>query len=83
MCLKPFMKMANVNIDKVFIESCTNSRIEDLRSATWVVKNYKVHEKVKALIVPGSYHVKRKAEKEGLDKIFIQAGFGWREPTRL
>ncbi|MBS4206628.1 3-isopropylmalate dehydratase large subunit [Bacillus sp. FJAT-50079] len=67
-------------IDKVFIGSCTNSRIEDLRLASKIVKGYKVHEGIHAIVVPGSYHVKRKAEEEGLDVIFKEAGFEWREP---
>ncbi|NOL48848.1 3-isopropylmalate dehydratase large subunit [Pelistega europaea] len=70
-----------ISIDKVFIGSCTNSRIEDLREAASVIKGRKVAANVKqALIVPGSGLVKAQAEKEGLDKIFIEAGFEWREP---
>ena len=70
-----------IKIDKVFIGSCTNSRIEDLRAAAVVAKGRKVADNVKlALVVPGSGLVKAQAEKEGLDKIFIEAGFEWREP---
>jgi len=70
-----------VNVDKVFIGSCTNSRIEDLRAAADVAKGNKVADNVKlALVVPGSGLVKQQAEAEGLDKIFVEAGFEWREP---
>lgn len=70
-----------INIDKVFIGSCTNSRIEDLQEAADVIKGRKVADNVKlAMVVPGSGLVKQQAEKEGLDKIFIEAGFEWREP---
>ena len=70
-----------IKVDKVFIGSCTNSRIEDLRNAAAVIKGRKVAANVKqALIVPGSGLVKAQAEKEGLDKVFIEAGFEWREP---
>ncbi|VAW70777.1 3-isopropylmalate dehydratase large subunit [hydrothermal vent metagenome] len=73
--------MSDIEIDKVFIGSCTNSRIEDLRQAAQVAKGKKVASRVKlALVVPGSGLVKRQAEQEGLDKIFIEAGFEWREP---
>ncbi len=67
-------------LDRVFIGSCTNARIEDLRLAAQVVDGYNVNSNLKALVVPGSYHVKRKAEEEGLDQIFKDAGFEWREP---
>lgn len=81
MGLKPGMKMTDVVPDRVFIGSCTNSRIEDLRAAAAVAKGRKVSPKVKqAMVVPGSGLVKRQAEAEGLDKIFIEAGFEWREP---
>jgi len=81
MDLKPGMTMGDVVPDRVFIGSCTNSRIEDLRSAAEVAKGRKVDSKVlQALVVPGSGLVKRQAEEEGLDKIFIDAGFEWREP---
>ncbi len=70
-----------IAVDKVFIGSCTNSRIEDLRAAAGVAKGRKVADNVKqALVVPGSGLVKSQAEREGLDKIFIEAGFEWREP---
>ncbi|MFV5617650.1 aconitase family protein, partial [Acinetobacter baumannii] len=68
-------------LDRVFIGSCTNSRIEDIRAAAEVVKGRKVASTIKqAMIVPGSGLVKQQAEKEGLDKIFLEAGFEWREP---
>jgi 3-isopropylmalate/(R)-2-methylmalate dehydratase large subunit len=69
-----------ISIDKVFIGSCTNGRIEDLRAAATVAKGRKVAQSVYAMIVPGSGLVKQQAELEGLDKIFIEAGFDWREP---
>ncbi|MGJ4788353.1 3-isopropylmalate dehydratase large subunit [Leptospira koniambonensis] len=80
MGLKPGTPISEIKIDKVFIGSCTNSRIEDLRSAAEVAKGKKVHPDVQALVVPGSGSVKRQAESEGLDKIFLEAGFEWREP---
>ena len=81
MDLKPDMPITSIAIDKVFIGSCTNSRIEDLRAAAAVVKGKKRAANVKlALVVPGSGLVKEQAEKEGLDKIFMDAGFEWREP---
>ncbi|MGJ4747035.1 3-isopropylmalate dehydratase large subunit [Leptospira sp. SA-E8] len=80
MGLKPGTPISDIRIDKVFIGSCTNSRIEDLRSAAEVAKGKKVHPNVQALVVPGSGSVKRQAEFEGLDKIFKEAGFEWREP---
>jgi 3-isopropylmalate/(R)-2-methylmalate dehydratase large subunit len=76
-------KMTDIHVNKVFIGSCTNSRIEDLRAAAGVVQQYqgqKVVAAVEAIIVPGSYRVKEQAESEGLDKIFIDAGFQWRLP---
>jgi len=73
--------MSEIPIDKVFIGSCTNSRIEDMRAAAAVAKGRKVADNVKlALVVPGSGLVKKQAEEEGLDKIFVDAGFEWREP---
>jgi 3-isopropylmalate/(R)-2-methylmalate dehydratase large subunit len=73
--------ITQVRIDKVFIGSCTNSRIEDLREAAAVVRGHKLADNVKlALVVPGSGLVKQQAEQEGLDKIFVEAGFEWREP---
>ncbi|PJZ78894.1 3-isopropylmalate dehydratase large subunit [Leptospira neocaledonica] len=80
MDLKPGQKMQDVFVNKVFIGSCTNSRIEDLRVAATTVKGKKVSDKVQAIVVPGSGRVKRQAEAEGLDKIFIEAGFEWRQP---
>jgi len=80
MGLKPNIKISDIKIDKVFIGSCTNGRIEDLRSAAKIIKGMKVAQTVSAMIVPGSGLVKDQAEKEGLDKIFIDAGFEWREP---
>ena len=73
--------ITDIKLDRVFIGSCTNSRIEDLRAAAEVAKGRKVASTVKqALVVPGSGLVKAQAESEGLDKIFIEAGFEWREP---
>ena len=81
MGLKPNTAIQDIKIDKVFIGSCTNSRIEDLRQAAAVVKGRRKSDTVKlALVVPGSGLVKRQAEAEGLDKIFLSAGFEWREP---
>ena len=81
MDLQPNMPITSIAIDKVFIGSCTNSRIEDLRAAAAVVKGKKRAPNVAlAMVVPGSGLVKEQAEKEGLDKIFIEAGFEWREP---
>jgi 3-isopropylmalate/(R)-2-methylmalate dehydratase large subunit len=80
MGLNPNMPIKSVKVDKIFIGSCTNSRIEDLRAAAGVVKGRKVSSGVKlALVVPGSGLVKQQAEKEGLDKVFVAAGFEWRE----
>ncbi|MBF0485165.1 MAG: 3-isopropylmalate dehydratase large subunit [Candidatus Omnitrophica bacterium] len=78
MDLKPGMKITDIKIDVVFIGSCTNGRIEDLRAAAQIVKGKKVSSGVEALVVPGSGRVKRQAEKEGLDKVFTAAGFEWR-----
>ena len=81
MHLKPEQAVKNIHIDKVFIGSCTNSRIEDLREAASVAKGRKKADNVKeVLVVPGSGLVKRQAEAEGLDKIFMAAGFEWRDP---
>ncbi|GAB4360132.1 MAG: 3-isopropylmalate dehydratase large subunit [Kiloniellaceae bacterium] len=74
------MPMTEVKIDKVFVGSCTNGRIEDLREAAAVAKGRKVADGVQAIIVPGSGLVKEQAEEEGLDRIFLEAGFEWREP---
>ncbi|HMC74172.1 MAG TPA: 3-isopropylmalate dehydratase large subunit, partial [Terriglobales bacterium] len=79
MALKPGTPVQEIKVDRVFIGSCTNSRLEDLRAAARVAKGYQVNPKVRAMVVPGSQAVKRAAEKEGLDKIFLEAGFEWRE----
>ncbi|WP_339062149.1 3-isopropylmalate dehydratase large subunit [Tepidibacillus marianensis] len=80
MGLTPGTPMNEVKVDKVFIGSCTNGRLEDLRVAAEVAKGYKVAPNVNAIVVPGSKVVKEQAEKEGLDKIFMEAGFEWRDP---
>ena len=80
MGLKAGTKMTDIKIDRVFIGSCTNGRIEDMRAAAAMVKGKKVSPTVSAMVVPGSGLVKEQAEKEGLDKIFKDAGFDWREP---
>ncbi|MEO8627743.1 MAG: 3-isopropylmalate dehydratase large subunit, partial [Betaproteobacteria bacterium] len=81
MGLEPNTPIASIKLDKIFIGSCTNSRIEDLRAAAAVIKGRKVAASIKvAMVVPGSGPVKRQAEAEGLDKLFTQAGFEWREP---
>ena len=80
MGLEPNTKMTDIKLDKVFIGSCTNGRIEDLREVSKIVKGNKISKNIQALIVPGSGLVKIQAEKEGLDKIFLAAGFEWREP---
>ncbi|GGE20176.1 3-isopropylmalate dehydratase large subunit [Marinithermofilum abyssi] len=79
MGLEPGTPITDIHVDRVFIGSCTNSRIEDLRAAAQVVKNRRVSPNVKAMVVPGSQQVKRQAEAEGLDRIFRDAGFEWRE----
>ena len=79
MDLKPGARLTDLNIDKVFIGSCTNARISDLRAAAEIAKGRKVAATVHALVVPGSQAVKREAEAEGLDRIFRDAGFEWRE----
>ena len=78
MDLKPETPISEIPIDKVFIGSCTNGRIEDFREAAQVIKGKKVNDKVEAIIVPGSGRVRRQAEKEGLDKVFMESGFQWR-----
>lgn len=80
MGLPPGIPIRDIQIDRVFIGSCTNSRIEDLRVAARFVKGKRVAPSVKAMVVPGSGLVKRQAEEEGLDRIFREAGFEWREP---
>ena len=81
MGLKPNQSITDIQLDRVFIGSCTNSRIEDLRQAAAEIKGGKVASTLKqALVVPGSGLVKQQAEHEGLDKIFLDAGFEWRDP---
>jgi 3-isopropylmalate/(R)-2-methylmalate dehydratase large subunit len=80
MALKPGTPIHKLAVDRVFIGSCTNSRIEDLRAAAKVVNGYKVNTQVRAMVVSGSQRVKAEAEREGLDQIFRDAGFEWREP---
>jgi len=80
MGLEPGQRIVDAKIDRVFIGSCTNSRIEDLRAAAKVAEGRKVAEGVNAMVVPGSGLVKEQAEAEGLDQIFLDAGFEWREP---
>jgi 3-isopropylmalate/(R)-2-methylmalate dehydratase large subunit len=80
MGLEPGQKLLGVPVDRVFIGSCTNSRIEDLRAAAAVIRGRRVANGVRAMVVPGSGLVKALAEEEGLDKVFLQAGFEWREP---
>ena len=79
MDLKPGTRMEEIPIDRVFIGSCTNSRLEDLRAAARVAKGYRVNSKVRAMVVPGSQAIKHAAEQEGLHEIFREAGFEWRE----
>jgi 3-isopropylmalate/(R)-2-methylmalate dehydratase large subunit len=80
MGLKPKTPLNEIEIDRVFIGSCTNSRIEDLRAAARIAAGYKVSTHVSAMVVPGSQAVKAQAEAEGLDRVFKDAGFDWREP---
>ncbi|MDC0385613.1 3-isopropylmalate dehydratase large subunit [Pelagibacteraceae bacterium] len=80
MGLKANTKISDIKIDKIFIGSCTNGRIEDLRVAAELLRGKKIANNVSAMVVPGSGLVKEQAEKEGLDKIFKEAGFEWREP---
>jgi 3-isopropylmalate/(R)-2-methylmalate dehydratase large subunit len=79
MGLAPGKRIEDIGIDRVFIGSCTNSRIEDLRAAARVAKGHRVNSKVRAMVVPGSQTVKKAAEQEGLHRIFLDAGFEWRE----
>ncbi len=79
MGLEPGKRIEDIGVDRVFIGSCTNSRLEDLRSAARVAKGHHVSSKVRAMVVPGSQAVKRAAEHEGLHQIFLNAGFEWRE----
>ncbi|MBA94747.1 MAG: 3-isopropylmalate dehydratase large subunit [Rickettsiales bacterium] len=80
MQFQPDSAILDKSIDVVFVGSCTNSRLSDLRAAAEVIKNNKVHKDVKMMVVPGSQNVKKEAEKEGLDKVFIEAGADWRDP---
>jgi len=80
MSLEPGTPITAIGIDRAFIGSCTNGRIEDLRAAAAVARGYRVAEGVQAMVVPGSGRVKRQAEAEGLDQVFSEAGFEWREP---
>jgi len=79
MALEPGKRIEEIHVDRVFIGSCTNSRIEDLRAAARIAKGHRVNSKVRAMVVPGSQAVKRVAEQEGLHRIFQDAGFEWRE----
>jgi 3-isopropylmalate/(R)-2-methylmalate dehydratase large subunit len=79
MNLEPGMAVEEIAIDRVFIGSCTNARLEDLRAAARVVRGYKINRAVHGMVVPGSQAIKRAAEEEGLDRIFTEAGFEWRE----
>ncbi len=79
MGLRPRTRIEDITVDRVFIGSCTNARLEDIRAAARVVRGYKVATSVHGMVVPGSQNVKRDAEREGLDKIFVEAGFEWRE----
>jgi 3-isopropylmalate/(R)-2-methylmalate dehydratase large subunit len=79
MGLEPGIAIEDIEVERVFIGSCTNSRMEDLRAAAEIVKGKKVSDKVNAMVVPGSQNIKRQAEEEGLDVIFREAGFDWRE----
>jgi 3-isopropylmalate/(R)-2-methylmalate dehydratase large subunit len=79
MGLEPGNRIEDIGIDRVFIGSCTNSRLEDLRAAARVAKGHHVSPKVRAMVVPGSQRVKQAAEQEGLHQIFLDAGFEWRE----
>jgi 3-isopropylmalate/(R)-2-methylmalate dehydratase large subunit len=80
MALTAGTRLTDIAIDKVFIGSCTNSRIEDMRAAAEIAKGRKVADSVYAMVVPGSGLIKEQAESEGLDEIFTAAGFDWREP---
>src|SRR5215213_8753954 len=79
MALEPRTSIQEISIDRAFIGSCTNARLEDLRAAARVVKGYRISSSVSAMVVPGSHDVKQAAEREGLDRIFSEAGFEWRE----
>jgi 3-isopropylmalate/(R)-2-methylmalate dehydratase large subunit len=79
MGLEPHTAIEDIPLDRIFIGSCTNSRIEDLRAAAAIVRGHKVAHTLRAMVVPGSGLVKAQAEEEGLDKVFQDAGFEWRE----
>jgi 3-isopropylmalate/(R)-2-methylmalate dehydratase large subunit len=79
MDLRPLTPIQDISLDRVFIGSCTNARLEDLRAAAQVVRGKRVHPRVRAMVVPGSHQVKVAAEREGLDRVFREAGFEWRE----
>jgi 3-isopropylmalate/(R)-2-methylmalate dehydratase large subunit len=79
MDLKPGTRIKDITVDRVFIGSCTNARIEDLRAAAGVVTGHTVASSVRAMVVPGSAKVKEQAEAEGLDQVFTAAGFEWRQ----
>ncbi len=79
MGLEPNTPVQDIAVDRVFIGSCTNSRLEDLRAAARIAKGHRVNAKVRAMVVPGSQQIKKEAEREGLDAIFLDAGFEWRE----
>ena len=79
MDLRPLTPIQEIALDRVFIGSCTNGRLEDLRAAAHMVRGKKVHPRVRAMVVPGSHQVKLAAESEGLDRVFTEAGFEWRE----
>jgi 3-isopropylmalate/(R)-2-methylmalate dehydratase large subunit len=80
MGLEPGQKLEGLKIDRVFIGSCTNSRIEDLRAAAEIARGRRVADGVRAMVVPGSGLIRAQAEDEGLDQVFLDAGFEWREP---
>jgi len=80
MGLRPGTPMEEIAIDRVFIGSCTNARLEDIRAAARVIKGYRISNRVQAMVVPGSQKVKHAAEQEGLNRVFQEAGFEWREP---
>ena len=80
MGLKPNTKITDIKVDRIFIGSCTNGRIGDLREAAKIIKGKKIADHINAMVVPGSGLVKQQAEEEGIDKIFKEAGFDWREP---
>jgi len=79
MGVAPRTRVEEIMIDRVFIGSCTNARLEDLRAAARVLRGYKIKDSVHAMVVPGSQSVKRAAEAEGIDLVFREAGFEWRE----